>query len=88
MANQIFMMQADHEPGPVQAFGMDTWDHRSVAADLKANFDDPGSATVGAVEAGVPGIAEVSAWMTPDGGHALGGADQLRVPLGWWCAAG
>ncbi|SDU84373.1 alkaline phosphatase D family protein [Jiangella alkaliphila] len=75
MANQIFMMQADHEAGPVQAFGMDTWDgyaaartrlldgvrersvddfvvitgdaHRSVAADLKANFDDPGSATVG-----------------------------------------
>nr|WP_203417083.1 alkaline phosphatase D family protein [Jiangella ureilytica] len=75
MANQIFMMQADHEAGPVQAFGMDTWDgyaaartrlldgvrergvdnfvvitgdaHRSVAADLKANFDDPASATVG-----------------------------------------
>lgn len=26
MANQIFMMQADSEAGPVQAFGMDTWD--------------------------------------------------------------
>ncbi|NEE00045.1 alkaline phosphatase D family protein [Phytoactinopolyspora halotolerans] len=75
MANQIFMMQADHEDGPVQAFGMDTWDgyagarsrllsgvrerdvrnfvvvtgdaHRSVASELKADFDDPDSATVG-----------------------------------------
>jgi alkaline phosphatase D len=75
MANQIFMMQADHEAGPVQAFGMDTWDgyaaarsrlltgvaergvenfvvvtgdaHRSVAADLKLDFDDADSATVG-----------------------------------------
>lgn len=75
MANQIFMMQADHEDGPVQAFGMDTWDgyaaargrllagvhergvenfvvvtgdaRRSVAADLKADFDNPESATVG-----------------------------------------
>ncbi|TDD98909.1 alkaline phosphatase D family protein [Jiangella asiatica] len=75
MANQIFMMQADHDAGPVQAFGMDTWDgyaaarsrlltgvrdrgvenlvvitgdaHRSVAADLKLDFDDPESATVG-----------------------------------------
>ncbi|WP_129666573.1 alkaline phosphatase D family protein [Phytoactinopolyspora endophytica] len=75
MANQIFMMQADHEAGPVQAFGMDTWDgyagarsrllsevhergvenfvvvtgdaHRSVASDLKTDFDNVDSATVG-----------------------------------------
>lgn len=75
MGNQVFMMQADHEAGPVQAFGMDTWDgyyaarrrllsgvrdrgvenfvvltgdaHRSVAADLKVDFDDTTSPAVG-----------------------------------------
>jgi alkaline phosphatase D len=75
MGNQVFMMQADHEDGPPQRFGMDTWDgyaaarqrlldgvrdrgvdnfvvltgdaHRSAAADLKTDFADPDSATVG-----------------------------------------
>ncbi|MGI5152806.1 alkaline phosphatase D family protein [Plantactinospora sp. CA-294935] len=75
LGNQIFAMEADHEAGPAERFGMDTWDgyaaarqrlfdgvvrrrvdnflivtgdaHRSVAADLKLNFADPNSRTIG-----------------------------------------
>ncbi|ADB35183.1 Alkaline phosphatase [Kribbella flavida DSM 17836] len=75
LGNQIFAFEADHDAGPSERFGMDTWDgyaaarqrlfdgvverrvdnfvmitgdaHRSVAADLKLNFADPSSRTVG-----------------------------------------
>lgn len=75
LANQVFMMQADHDAGEPERYGMDPWDgyaaarqrlfdgvhernvenfvvvtgdaHRSVAADLKLDFKDASSATVG-----------------------------------------
>lgn len=75
LANQVFVMQADHTDGPDVRWGMDPWDgyaaarqrlldgvrergvenfvvvtgdaHRSVGADLKVDFDDTASPTVG-----------------------------------------
>lgn len=75
LGNQVFAMDADHEPGPGTRYGMDTWGgyaaarqrlfdgvvergvenfvmvtgdaHRSVAADLKADFTDMSTRTVG-----------------------------------------
>ncbi|PRY58211.1 alkaline phosphatase D [Knoellia remsis] len=75
LANQVFMMEADHTAGDDERYGMDPWDgyaaarqrlfdgvhergvenfvvvtgdaHRSVAADLKLDFTDAASATVG-----------------------------------------
>jgi alkaline phosphatase D len=75
LGNQIFAFQADHDAGPSERYGMDTWDgyaaarqrlfdgvvergvdnfvmitgdaHRSVSADLKLDFTDQSSLTVG-----------------------------------------
>lgn len=75
LANQVFVMEADHTDGPDVRYGMDPWDgyaaarqrlfdgivergvenfvivtgdaHRSVAADLKQDFSDAASPTVG-----------------------------------------